>query len=72
MSKVKRLADLTERERLTYVALLQGESRANQAAGVAWSLAKIFAQGPHPAVLGFAILAVITLGWVIDIAINGG
>ena len=69
MSKVKRLADLTERERLTYVAILQGGSRANRAGGVAWSLAKIFAQA---AVLGFAILAVIALGWVIDIAVNGG
>lgn len=69
INKARRLPDLSSHERLTYVALLQGGSRTNRAGGVAWSLAKIFAQA---AVLGFAILAVYSVGWVIGIAINGG
>jgi hypothetical protein len=65
MSKAKRLADLTEHERLVFVSLEQGGSRANRAPGGL----RILVDG---IVLTFAILAVIALGWVLDIAINGG
>ena len=68
MSKAKRLADLTEHERLAYVALLQGGSRTNRASGVAWSFAKIFAQA---AILGFALLALYSFGWIIGVATGG-
>jgi hypothetical protein len=61
----RRLPDLSSQERLTYIALLQGGSRANRTgAGLRILVDSV--------VLTFAILAVITLGWVIDIAVNGG
>ena len=61
----RRLPDLSSQERLTYIALLQGGSRANQAArGVG-----IFLQG---VVLALALMALVVLGWVVDISINGG
>jgi hypothetical protein len=61
----RRLPDLSSQERLIYVSLEQAESRANRPGGGL----RILVDG---VVLTFAILSVIALGWVLDIAINGG
>ena len=61
-NKARRVADLSEQERVTFISILQGGNHTNRPVDVAWSFAKIFAQA---AILGFALLAVYSVGWII-------
>ena len=67
-NKAKRLSDLTEQERITFISILQGGNHTNRPVDVAWNLAKIFAQA---GLLGFALLGILGIGWIIGVATGG-